>query len=93
MLLSPAATTAVLERLERHGHVRRERHPTDRRPVSVVVTDSAPRLGIDTFAELGEHPAPALARRADAELAMIAECLETLADATAAARSGARRDV
>ena len=33
--LSTASITALLDRLERSGHVRRERHPTDRRKILV----------------------------------------------------------
>ncbi len=33
------SVTKLLDRLERGGHIRREAHPTDRRALSVVVTD------------------------------------------------------
>lgn len=34
------SVTKLLDRLERAGHIRREAHPTDRRALSIVVTDS-----------------------------------------------------
>lgn len=38
--ISTASTTKMLDRLERGGHVRRSPHPTDRRALTVAVTDS-----------------------------------------------------
>lgn len=37
--ISTAATTKLIDRLERGGHVRRRPHPTDRRSLTVEVTD------------------------------------------------------
>lgn len=39
--LTPSATTALLDRLERVGHVRREHDPTDRRRVGIHTTETA----------------------------------------------------
>lgn len=39
LAISTAATTKLLDRLERGGHVRRRPHPTDRRSLTVEVTD------------------------------------------------------
>ncbi|WEK61742.1 MAG: MarR family transcriptional regulator [Candidatus Microbacterium colombiense] len=39
--ISTASTTALIDRLERGGHVRRERHPRDRRAGVVVPTASS----------------------------------------------------
>jgi len=36
--ISTASTTALIDRLERSGHARRERHPRDRRSTRVVAT-------------------------------------------------------
>lgn len=36
--ISSAATTKLLDRLEQAGHIRRDRHTTDRRAIAVVVT-------------------------------------------------------
>ncbi|NMO04324.1 MarR family transcriptional regulator [Gordonia sp. TBRC 11910] len=47
--LNTASTTALLDRLETRGFVRRERHPTDRRRVVVSVTDHAVAVGRDFF--------------------------------------------
>ena len=39
--ISSASTTALLDRLTKSGHVRREPHPTDRRALIVRATESA----------------------------------------------------
>ena len=39
----PTTLTSVLDRLERRGHVTRDRHPTDRRAVLVSLTPSGRR--------------------------------------------------
>ncbi|GEK80023.1 MarR family winged helix-turn-helix transcriptional regulator [Agrococcus baldri] len=38
--ISGPSVTKLLDRLERGGHIRREAHPTDRRALSIVVTES-----------------------------------------------------
>ncbi|WP_237292778.1 MarR family winged helix-turn-helix transcriptional regulator [Streptomyces katrae] len=47
--LNSAGTTAVIDRLERLGHVTRTRDSGDRRRVLLSVTPQAARLGQDTF--------------------------------------------
>ncbi|KUL21485.1 MarR family transcriptional regulator [Actinoplanes awajinensis] len=37
--VSTAASTGVVDRLERRGHVERRKHPTDRRRLEIHVTD------------------------------------------------------
>ncbi|GLW71165.1 transcriptional regulator [Kitasatospora phosalacinea] len=50
--LNSAGTTAVLDRLERLGHVRRARDPHDRRRVLLEVTERAVALGQGFFGPL-----------------------------------------
>ncbi len=45
------AVTALLDRLERRGYVARKQHPTDRRMLTVELTEACRR---DTMAQLGE---------------------------------------
>ena len=40
LMLSSAGITSRLDRLERHGYVKRTRHPSDRRSVLVQLTDA-----------------------------------------------------
>lgn len=84
--LSAPATSALLDRLERAGHVTRAPHPDDRRSVVVSVTEHAMEVGGQMFRTLGAHVAPVVAARSDAELAVIAAFLEDVGEATAAAR-------
>ncbi|GAA2702024.1 MarR family transcriptional regulator [Actinoplanes palleronii] len=51
--VSTAASTGVVDRLERRGHVERRKHPTDRRRLEIHVTD-------DGRAELLRHLTPML---------------------------------
>lgn len=50
--LNSAGTTAVVDRLERLGHVRRTRDPDDRRRVLLEVTEQAMTLGQSFFGPL-----------------------------------------
>ena len=84
--LSAPATSAMLDRLEGLGHVRRVPHPQDRRSVLVEMTDRAREVGGTMFARLAAHVAPVLSSRTDAELAGIATFLEEVSAATRAAR-------
>jgi DNA-binding MarR family transcriptional regulator len=51
--LSSPATSALLARLEEAGHVRRTHNTSDRRRVSVEMTDEARAVGRAVFAPLG----------------------------------------
>ena len=84
--LSAPATSAMLDRLEQLGHVRRRPHPHDRRSVIVEMTEHAREVGGAMFARLAAHLAPVLSSRDDAELAQIATFLEEVVAATRAAR-------
>lgn len=84
--LSAPATSAMLDRLERLGHVHRVPHPTDRRSVVVEMTDHAREVGGAMFGRLAAHLAPVLAAHSDQELALLAGMLEQVGAATRAAR-------
>jgi DNA-binding MarR family transcriptional regulator len=87
--LSPAATTAMLDRLEHGGHVTRAANPADRRSVIVEPT----RLAHDTvdvmFAPLRRHMTALLATHTEAQL----EAVAALVEAATAATRDARADV
>lgn len=80
--LSPSATSAVLDRLEQAGHVRRGPHPADRRSVVVDVTDHARAVGGSMFGRLGAHIGRVMSDYTDDQLTVIAEFLERACDAT-----------
>lgn len=85
--LSAPATSAMLDRLERQGHVTRSPHPQDRRSVVVEVTDHAMQVGGRMFGHLAARLGPVLAGRSDEELQLIADFLEEVAQATTDART------
>ncbi|MGD9961592.1 MarR family winged helix-turn-helix transcriptional regulator [Nocardioides sp.] len=85
MRLSAPATSAMLDRLERLGHVVRHPHPSDRRSVVVEITDHAREVGNAMFGRLAAHLAPVMGQRSEAELADIANFVEQVVDATRAA--------
>lgn len=84
--LSPSATSAVLNRLERAEHVRRWQSATDRRSVRVEVTDQARTVGKAMFMQLAQHVNKALELHDDGELAETAVLIEEINRATRAAR-------
>jgi len=84
--LSAPATSAMLDRLERLGHVQRTPHATDRRSVVVEMTDHARVVGERMFGRLGEYLAPVLSDYTDDQLDLVARFLERSAEATRAAR-------
>ncbi len=90
--LSAPATSAMLDRLERLGHVHRTPHATDRRSVVVEITDHARAVGGAMFGRLAQHYAPLLADYDEEQLELIAEFLQRAAEATHAAREGISRD-
>ncbi|NRQ49980.1 MarR family winged helix-turn-helix transcriptional regulator [Aeromicrobium stalagmiti] len=87
--LSPSATTAMLDRLERAGHVTRERVETDRRSVHVEITDTAIAVGGSMFGILARHMRQVLDTQDDAELARTAALMEQINTATRAASAEA----
>jgi DNA-binding MarR family transcriptional regulator len=73
--LSSAATTTLLDRLERKGYVRRTRDSADRRKVLVELTpEGRARVG-ELYGPLAREGSRLLARFSDAELAMMRDFL------------------
>jgi DNA-binding MarR family transcriptional regulator len=88
--LSPAAATALVDRLENVGHVRRYRDPNDRRRVTVQMSDTAMRVATAFFVPLGARMHEAAEDFTDEELARAAEIVQRLSAAvTAASRAPA----
>lgn len=76
--LSTGATTALVDRLERAGHVRRSRESTDRRRVTLRQAENAGRVGAAFFGPLGERVDAVLQDFDDAELAATARFLSSM---------------
>ncbi|MDR2256682.1 MAG: MarR family transcriptional regulator [Arthrobacter sp.] len=83
--LSAPATTALVDRMERNGHVERQRSERDRRRVTLASTESARSAGARLFAPLGRAVSEVAERYTDEELALVARFLDEAAEAITAA--------
>jgi DNA-binding MarR family transcriptional regulator len=79
--LGSASVTALIDRLERLGHVRRERDPGDRRRVLLVVSDEAMALGWSWFGPLIDAMLAALRSFSAADLAAVRRFLRLMHEA------------
>lgn len=82
--LNSAGTTALVDRLERAGHVRRLRDPRDRRKVVIEVTERAVELGWSSFGPLIERTVGLMQGYDERELAAIKGFLAGVRDAATA---------
>jgi DNA-binding MarR family transcriptional regulator len=73
--LSPAATTAAIQRLAAAGHLRREVDPSDRRRAVVTVTATTAEILDRVYRPIGEAGLRLLDRYSPAELTLITEFL------------------
>jgi len=88
--LSPAAATALVDRLEAVGHVHRTRDPHDRRRVTIAMNETALTVATAFFVPLGERMREAALEFSDEELARTAAIVRRLTGAvTAASRTPA----
>ena len=78
--LTPAAVTALTDRLEARGLVRRKRDPDDRRKVIVEATDETQRMCEFYYGELAREGRRRLRTFSDAELGTVLEFLTSAAD-------------
>ena len=76
--LTTASVTALLDRLERAGHVRRVARTDDRRRVDVTVEDSAEEIGWSFFGPLIEATENVLERRTEAERRVVDAFLDDM---------------
>ncbi|WP_406194006.1 MarR family winged helix-turn-helix transcriptional regulator [Kitasatospora sp. NBC_01560] len=75
LALTSGAVTAVLDRLERAGHVRRTRDDTDRRQVLVHYLPGAGRMAAEWFAPVGRRTEALRGEFTAAELAAVGRFL------------------
>jgi DNA-binding MarR family transcriptional regulator len=87
--LSPAAATALVDRLEAVGHVSRTRDSLDRRRVTLRMRDQALLVAREFFLPLGEGMRTAATEFADDELARTTAVVRRLTTAVAAAARAA----
>ncbi len=87
--LRSASVTALVDRLERAGHLRRVRDPEDRRRVGLEMSESAMVAGAEHFGGLARDLTAAMEGYTDEELAVVRRWLE---DMTAAVMRHSRSD-
>jgi len=80
--LNPASVTALIDRLERAGHVRRDRDPDDRRRVRLLVEPSAQKLGWEFFGPVITRIAGVAGALRPRELAVVNRFLAAILEAT-----------
>jgi DNA-binding MarR family transcriptional regulator len=86
--LTTGSTTAVVDRLERAGHVRRSRESADRRRVTLRHGEAAASVGAAFFGPLGARMDEVLAGFTDDELDATARFLESMTALIADHRAG-----
>jgi DNA-binding MarR family transcriptional regulator len=69
--LSSGSVTALVDRLERAGHIRRDRDTADRRKVFLHYADRGAALATEFFQPLGARTDQVMARFSDEELAVV----------------------
>ncbi|MFU8872653.1 MarR family winged helix-turn-helix transcriptional regulator [Micromonospora sp. SL4-19] len=69
--LSSGSVTALIDRLERAGHIRRDRDTVDRRKVFLRYADQGAALARSFFAPLGRRTDEVMARFSDGELEVV----------------------
>ena len=79
--LSSAATTGLIDRLERDGHLERRRDEVDRRRVHLHYADHGMRMAEGFFRPLGEINTALLSRYTPEQLELILGYLDAAADA------------
>ncbi|WP_442544541.1 MarR family winged helix-turn-helix transcriptional regulator [Arthrobacter sp. KN11-1C] len=86
--LSSPATTALVDRLDRAGHLARRRSEKDRRQVHLEMTDSARATGSELFSPLAGAIAPVIDALSPEELRAVMNFMQGVIEATMTARNG-----
>lgn len=77
--ISSAATTKLLDRLERDGHVTRSPHPTDRRALTIAITATTRRSAMETVGKQQARRFYAAARLTSEERGIVTRFLRDMA--------------
>ena len=88
--LNSASVTALIDRLERAGHVHRNRDASDRRRINLQVPTEATELGWSFFGPLIAHTVAVTDRFSDTETATIARFIDEALGAVAETRTAQR---
>lgn len=81
--ISSASTTKLLDRLEAGGHIVRGPHPTDRRALTVAITDETRAAATDTIGRQHAKRARVAAALTAEERAIVTRFFDAMADAIA----------
>lgn len=92
LVLSPAATTALVDRLVAHGLLRREKAMADGRTVELHATSDARRIGRDMFSTLSEEIMECLEGYSEAECTQMILMMRDLTNAARRARERLEND-
>lgn len=92
LVLSPAATTALVDRLVGHGLLRREKAISDGRTVELHATDDARRMGKEMFLALSEEIMERVSEYSLAEQEQLVAMMHDLTDAAKRARERLERE-
>lgn len=90
--LSSPATTALIDRLDSAGHVRRSRSSVDRRQVHLEMTEKALDTGSRLFGPLARQVEQSLSEFSPDELELLARMMHKVTEATVQARQQALED-
>lgn len=91
--VSTGSATAVVDRLEKRGHLVRERDTADRRRVQLRYAEPAMRLAADFSGPLARQSEHIMAGMDDDQLALVHRFLLGMTSAMAIARQGTRGDL
>ncbi|AZH79406.1 MULTISPECIES: MarR family winged helix-turn-helix transcriptional regulator [Microbacterium] len=78
--VSTAATTKLLDRLERGGHIQRSPHPTDRRALAITITPETRHAAMETVGRQQAKRFYAAARLTPAERDVVIRFLEDMTE-------------
>lgn len=87
MSLSAAAVTALVDRLERVGHLMRHPDPADRRRVRLDVSQQAQDVSRAMFRPMNDELAEVMSRYSEAELALVSQMLQEFTQAVQRAQT------
>lgn len=88
--LSSGSVTALIDRLERAGHIRRDRDTADRRKVLLRYADQGAELARSFFAPLGRRTDQVMARFSDGELETVHRFMAEMVTSTREHRDAMR---
>ncbi|MFC7548562.1 MarR family winged helix-turn-helix transcriptional regulator [Plantactinospora sp. GCM10030261] len=76
--LSSGSVTALIDRLERAGHIRRDRDTADRRKVFLRYAEPGARLAVEFFSPLGRRSDRVMSGFTEAELEVVHQFLTAM---------------